>query len=113
MTAKFSKKPHPYFWLASRDCRCILKGLNSRDIMALRLIEIFLPNEKAEHLFDMLDTFDSFTIVQKEHSEGILHTKILISADLADLPGAADDPDPGIAEMDAMSIVMKQEPKIN
>ncbi len=49
--------------------------------MALRLIEIFLPGEKSDHLFDMLDTFDSFTVVQKERSEGILHTKLLISAE--------------------------------
>jgi len=48
--------------------------------MALRLIEIFLPQDKTDELLRMLDVFDSATLVQKECSHNLLHTKLLMNA---------------------------------
>ena len=48
--------------------------------MALRFVEIFLPTEKQIDLFDLLETWPSINIVQKETSEKLLHAKLLMSA---------------------------------
>jgi hypothetical protein len=47
--------------------------------MALRFVEIFIAAEK--ELFELLNGFDSITIVQNEISEQFLHTKLLLSAE--------------------------------
>ena len=49
--------------------------------MALRFVEIFIPTEKEDELFELLDSFDSITIVQKETSEKLLHTKLLLNTE--------------------------------
>ncbi|MHC4552155.1 MAG: TIGR00341 family protein [Planctomycetota bacterium] len=46
--------------------------------MALRLVEIFIPKEKQVGLFELLETFESVNIIQKETSENQLHTKLLM-----------------------------------
>ena len=47
--------------------------------MALRFVEIFVPAEKETELVELLSSFDSATIVQKETSEQLLHTKLLLN----------------------------------
>ena len=47
-------------------------------IMALRLIEIFLPLEEQGRLLEKLESFSTITIVQKESSQGIFHAKLII-----------------------------------
>lgn len=47
--------------------------------MALRFVEIFLPAERENDLFDLLNSFDSITIVQKESFEQLLHIKLLLN----------------------------------
>ena len=49
--------------------------------MALRFVEIFIPTEKEDELFELLNSFDSITIVQKETSEQLLHTKLLLNTE--------------------------------
>ena len=49
--------------------------------MALRFVEIFIPAEKEPELFKLLNGFDSITVVQKEKSEQLLHTKLLLNAE--------------------------------
>ena len=47
--------------------------------MALRFVEIFIPPEKEAALFETLASFDSINIVQKEQTDQLLHTKLLLS----------------------------------
>lgn len=49
--------------------------------MALRFVEIFIPAEKESELFELLDGYDSITVVQKEISNQLLHTKLLLNAE--------------------------------
>lgn len=49
--------------------------------MALRFVEVFLPQEKEEELFTVLKDFSSAEIIQKEYEVGQLHTKLLMKAD--------------------------------
>jgi len=47
--------------------------------MALRFVEIFIPAQKEAELFEILDSYDSVTIVQKEIFDQLLHTKLLLN----------------------------------
>jgi len=47
--------------------------------MALRFVEIFIPSGRETELFDLLAEFDPTTIVQKERSGQLLHTKLLVN----------------------------------
>ncbi len=49
--------------------------------MSLRLVEIFLPVEKEQSLFEKLESFPAITVVQKESSTDLLHTKLIINAE--------------------------------
>lgn len=49
--------------------------------MALRFVEIFIPVEKEAELFELLNSFEPVTIVQKETSEQLLHTKLLLNTE--------------------------------
>lgn len=48
--------------------------------MPLRLVEIFLPDEAQDKLFDILAAFSTTTVVQKENEEGQLHLKLLVES---------------------------------
>lgn len=50
-------------------------------MMALRFVEIFIPAEKETELFDILAAFESVNVVQKECSEKLLHTKLLMNSE--------------------------------
>jgi uncharacterized hydrophobic protein (TIGR00341 family) len=49
--------------------------------MALRFVEIFLPAEKETELFELLNSYDPITIVQRETSGQLLHTKLLLNSE--------------------------------
>ncbi len=46
--------------------------------MALRFVEIFIPAEKQVDLFDLLETYESVNVIQKEIFEKQLHAKLLM-----------------------------------
>lgn len=48
--------------------------------MALRFVEIFIPAQKEDELFEILNTFELVNVVQKECSEELLHAKLLLNA---------------------------------
>jgi uncharacterized hydrophobic protein (TIGR00341 family) len=63
-----------------------LKAISCLDIqygdgMALRFVEIFLPQEKESQLFTVLEDFPAAQIIQKEYEGGQLHTKLLMKAE--------------------------------
>ena len=49
--------------------------------MALRLVEIFLPAEKQQPLFSIIQQFPAATILQRETSQQTVHTKLLMNAE--------------------------------
>jgi uncharacterized hydrophobic protein (TIGR00341 family) len=49
--------------------------------MALRFVEIFVPSDRETELFELLAEFDPTTVVQKERSEHLLHTKLLVNSE--------------------------------
>lgn len=46
--------------------------------MALRFVEIFIPEDKQVDLFGLLEAFESVNVIQKEISDKQLHTKLLM-----------------------------------
>ncbi len=50
-------------------------------LMSLSLVEIFLPAEKERNLFEKLESFPAITVVQRETSADLLHTKLIINAE--------------------------------
>ena len=48
--------------------------------MALRMVEIFIPNEKKPELSDLLEPFESVQTVQVEQGPELTHIKLIMDA---------------------------------
>ncbi|MHC5083494.1 MAG: TIGR00341 family protein [Planctomycetota bacterium] len=73
--------------------------------MALRLVEIFLPAQAEAKLFDMIDSFPSAVIVQKEYADNQLHTQLLMKAERTEL--LLDKLEAGFLNKDEFRIIIQ------